>query len=594
MSKVNLQECSVDEVRGVWDKAGKLLGVLSMAGDVVSMGAMSSSATSFQDAVASWYPCDLANTVIGSPPRDAAGGVHGVLGAGLTAAVCNATVGRMTTAAAVNGYVQFPIRVDMAKESFDISFDVIGSAPGAHTYFAGSADFSSAETGLLLRAETTGKMRVFMANGAVIPAALGVGVTAATVFDGASHKVSIKWDFISQLLLVYVDGAVQLSLHRPAEDPGVWSRDWMFGSNKAGITCLAVQIGHFNIVRKAGACLPHTATAMAVAYAAAPGDLRALFPLKSLALGVGVQGQSNQLGQGVTAGVNIKDGAPLMDPIKRSGQVGKRSAFIKAAEVLGTGGYVMHPYNNAKGGSSLLHSWVGDVSDYVLNGWAKKGTFKAFGGTIYKADMSDQNGIIQMTKAPGPGVVDGALTWSVFGVDDGYRGVANENSVYFDPCGNHAASNESIRLFKSLAPKAPYIHCIGGGETDASMGVTRDKYAAALLVSARVARRAGADAVQLGFTFGTVAPFTAIYDSTLEPALSDALALLAGESWARAGFNFRKIVGAVLPTAPASGPGFQDNGVADRGIHGLDAAYDAAGLGWGAELLKIAREIEAA
>jgi hypothetical protein len=527
-----------------------------------------------------YFPCDAARANASAGPIDASGNGHNMsLGGALLPATCWANAGYATTAAAANGHFASTFQMNYQTDMMVMSFVMNMAAPGGLVFFAGSCDYLPAETGLILGTSNDGKLRVYMCTGTSTITPAFIGGANPVVADGTDHKIGIAYDYPRRAFYVWVDGTLVLSATNSIlSTAAAWTRPWIFGCNKAGTAAQVVKFKQINLYGRTSGRLPANINNVMSTYATTPQDIGKLFDQRTKGMAFFMAGQSNQTGQGVTAGLNTGLGTPIQDPTYPNGQVGKRSFFPSMAAVLGAASYKMDVYNYAIGGTSVVDSWVGRVRNWAAGMWVKSGTFVASGGRFYKAAMASQINITnQVSINPSANLVDAAagVTWTDVGPDTGFRGVATDkSSPFWDPNGNIAAmltgvaSCDSTRKFAYLA----------WGETDANMAVSSADFASALIALTAALLAAGVHKVGIGFTLGTPA-YAAYYDSTLIPGVDTAVAAFVKTGQVYKALNMYKAFG-VLPVNPASGIGTQ----ADA-LHGNDAIYDLAGTALGNDAL---------
>ena len=487
--------------------------------------------------------------------------------------------GYYSSYAVANSYATSTVRPNWATDMMVGAFTVNMAAPAGLVFFAGSMTFgSTSEVGLLFGCASDGLLKVWVSGGgAYTTNANGLlGAGAGTVADGTDHKVVWAWDYKTRGLYVWVDGVLQYSLQgvlSAAPNPlGQWVSPLYYGANKTGVTGIASKFSSVLEYYQTGGVLPVNIGNLASTYSSSPQDFARLFDSATKDVDFFIAGQSNQQGQGPAVATNSTGyGSPIKDPTWPNGASGKRSSWPAFCARMGLYKYKANVKNYAVGSTSIVESWCGRVRDYTVGMWLKLGTFAAQGGRIYKitAAASGNNSIAQSTISTlSNGATDGAFTWSDFGADTGFRGVASQGSVYWDPSGNISALLTAIGASDSTR-KMLYI---AWGETDANISVSRADYKTGLVNLTNVALSAGVSGVMLGHTFGTPGAFYPIYDSNLVPGLNDAVASFSGDYRVTAGGQLYRAFG-VMPTNPASGLGVQADG-----LHGNNAAYDAAGV----------------
>lgn len=112
-----------------------------------------------------YFPLDAARTNLTTGPMDVSGnGRHMSLGAGITAAEANANAGYATTKAVVNGHLSTQLQASWATDLIVMAFVINMAAPAALAFLAGSNDYVTTECGLSFGVAADGKLRVFVAG----------------------------------------------------------------------------------------------------------------------------------------------------------------------------------------------------------------------------------------------------------------------------------------------------------------------------------------------------------------------------------------------------------------------------------------------
>lgn len=521
-----------------------------------------------------WYPADASRVSLTQGPVDASGnGLQATLNAGLSAANCYANSGYFSTVAGATGHVLTDFTWDFSSDIAIIAAVVNWAAPGTLSFCMGNSVATAAEVGFAVGA-STGLLRLYVqASGSSAQKNIPVG----TLADGTDHDLIIAYDYRQRALYVYVDGVLALSEQYAlslANGVTVPTRAWTFGSSSPSTTSAVVKFKQVNLFKMTGGVMPVNLNAIAAAYHTAPGNITAQFNAAQKSLGLFVVGQSNETGQGVTAGVNATGaGTPLQDPCKPNGQNNKRSWAPSAAPVFGAAGYKVDWMTYALGGTGIRDSWIGYLDFWTSGGFVKQGSYRISDGAVWRCALADQVVLGTCANAPtGIANVTGADTipWVYVSpwTSQYPRGLQARGGALYDPNGNIAALVAGIRAYDG--PRK-VVH-ISFGQTDSTLACSRADYAGALIALTQHVLSVGATKVGIGQSlYGSTV--SAYYDSTLVPGVLDALAAFSSDARVFAGLNFYKALG-VLPTNPASGLGLQNETPA---LHGNDAAYDVAG-----------------
>jgi hypothetical protein len=104
---------------------------------------------------------------------------------------------------------------------------------------------------------------------------------------------------------------------------------------------------------------------------------------KRIFLAIG-PGQSNENGSGQTPDYNHAFGCPLHAPVAPLGNVTRRSAWPRLAEIMGKRGVWTNVYNAAVGSTSIIHCWTGVLRTWVAGMQVQPGTYVLNGGNVYK------------------------------------------------------------------------------------------------------------------------------------------------------------------------------------------------------------------
>lgn len=303
-----------------------------------------------------------------------------------------------------------------------------------------------------------------------------------------------------------------------------------------------------------------------------------------------VIGQSNETGQGLTAGANLGAGSPVMDPTKPNGQAGKRSWYPSMARELGKNGINLAVYNYALGGSGLVYCWAGCITTWSSGMLVKKGMYaKSSDGGLWRANVaSTVSGPAAANEPSGTSDATGADTipWVYIGLASAYEnGVVSRSSALFDPMGQLSAVKSAAQGYTG----GKRVLMVSFGQTDATMSypgngakVTRALYSAALQEVALWAAESGVfDVVLLGHSFSGDGTMNGYYTSTIVPGLEDAIAATASNSKIKPGVNLYAALGA-LTVNDASGNGLQADG-----LHAQDNVYESAGVHHAARILEV-------
>jgi hypothetical protein len=297
-------------------------------------------------------------------------------------------------------------------------------------------------------------------------------------------------------------------------------------------------------------------------------------------IGLFVVGQSNETGQGLTAGYNTGFGPPIVDPTKPNGQAGKRSWYPTLARLMADKGAWLDVFNYALGGSSVVYTWVGCITPWASGMLTKKGMYaRTSDGGLWRADLANaSSGPAASVEPAGTSNTTGADTipWTYIGnfAALGYAlGVVSRKSPLFDPTGQLGAIKTAAQAYAFRRWLDFSI-----GQTDATMSypslggkVTRGLYSSALQELALWAIETGLfERVFLGHSCSGDSTMNGYYDTVTVPGTADALAALALYPQVVAGANLYKALGA-LTVNDASGNGLQSDG-----LHMQDNMYEAS------------------
>lgn len=514
-------------------------------------------------------------------PLDKSGrNLHCTLSAGLSAANCWANAGYASSLAAANGNFYVPRAnwpLDITTDAFVIAMTVNLATPASLTFFAGNSTVSNPDRGIVLGSTSGGPLRLYVRTDVNSYDLGSLGVIA----DAADHDIVIAGDWWNKSIYVWIDGALVLSkLGAWAGTDGVSLSGFCFGQGKVGgATGLAVKFKEIALWRSAFGTLPNNLAAAATAYHATKQDIVPLLALPKDRVGLFVLGQSNESGQGVTAGTNTGAGHPIQDPTKPYGQSAKRSYYPSMAAALGAKSVWLDIGNYGRGGASVRECFVGNIRPWANGMYIKRGSYITSNGGLWRSNIASFVTSTASTVAPaGTADTTGADTipWVyVRAATDADVGLQSPASPLFDPNGELAAIAAAAAAYPG---RKWFDFAIGQTDGDANYATTRLQFSTCLQYIAQWAQAVGFEKIFLGFTCSGDTPMNAVFDSTLIPGLQDALAALAGNPKVVAGINVRAALGA-LPTSPVSGIGLQADAA-----HMNDAGYDAAGAIKGAQL----------
>lgn len=538
----------------------------------------------------------LCNDTSGAMRDRSGGGGHIVPGSGATNAFANS--GYFTSTAGSNGHGFIPAAywsVDMAVDSFFISFGVKMAAPGANQNLIGFSNGSTA-AGVYFSARSS--------SAAILPiiAAGGSGYTGVTGYpatvvgthcDNTDHHIALAYDAPSRTVYYWADGAIKLVIPN-CVSPGsssVSTLGFAFGAandNAGGsVTAVAAQFRHFRMMKWASSGLPLNIGAIAYrswAYPqlelSAPDIANA--PVKRLSLAW--VGQSNEAGSSDFPDSTIGGtGSPQRDNITPTGLTSitpatNSSWHCRLSRLLGERGVWLDTINTARGTTSITQHWCGQfvgwttVTTYGLGAYMVAAS-KIFKLTAITASASvGSSGVSEPTWPSSGTVADGDLTWTYVRAAtaaDVIGTVLTESNPLFDPNGYFAAINTSLST-RAVGDKAVAISL---GQTDKTLNTTQAQFQAGYESAIAWARARGWK-VFVGFTCnGTTAGLNAWLSGTGQPGKNAAFATYANDPNVLQGADLLSSLGALAVSTVAIG-------LRSDQLHLNSFGRDAAAAAW--------------
>lgn len=455
------------------------------------------------------------------------------------------------------------VQFALSAQSILFSLRMNKAAPAGTEYLCGCGQ--GASQGFYISVLSTGKVQVSVVTSIGLQ---GMGTPSSAVFaDGTDHVLTFLLDSLSKRLILYIDGVISDVLQSAFSGSTTVIQNLALGAiNGAFTTTYAAKLSGIHMMAWPGG-LPLNINAIVGLMAQSP---HLPVPASMLPTFTGTRiletvfGQSNELGNGPTKSQNLSIGVPLKD-------VSNRSAWPLLAELAGRRGVWLDTHNQARGGTSIVDSWVGVIKAWVSGLNVAKGTYLLSSGGIWKCNVASTG--VSTTQPTGTADTTGAdaIPWLYLGVPGiaDVAGVLASTHARFDPNGYVAAAVGGLNAAVGFTTK---VAIISFGQTDYTLQNSRALFAAAYRSITDYCLSLGAK-VGIGFTCYYPAG-EAYFQSTLIPGMQDALASYAGNPNVFAGANWRAALG-VLATNPASGPGLQADAT-----HMNDAAYTLASAAW--------------
>lgn len=510
----------------------------------------------------------LCNDTSGAMRDRSGGGRHLVPGSGATNAFANS--GYFTSTAGSGGHGFIPAStwsVDMAVDSFFISFGVKMAAPGANQNLLGFSNGSTA-AGVYFSARQSSAaiLPVIAAGGAGYSGVTGYPASVVgTHCDNTDHHIALAYDAPSRTVYYWVDGAIKLVIPN-CVNPGASSVSTLglalgaANDNGGGaVTAVAAQFRNLRLMKWAGAGLPLNIGALAYQSWANPQiEMTAQYVAgeASKRLSLAWIGQSNESGSSDIPDYTIGGvGSPQRDSITATGLTSVTPAtnsswHCRLSRLLGERGVWLDTINTARGTTSITQHWCGQYVGWGATTTYGLGAYMVAAGKVYKLTAIAAAAMIGSSSGteptwPGAGtVVDGDLTWTYQRAATGadvIGTVLTESNPLFDPNGYFAAISTSLAA-RAVGDKAVAISI---GQTDKTLNTTQAQFQAGYESAIAWARARGWK-VLVGFTCnGTTTGLNAWLSGTGQPAKTAALATYAGDSQVLAGADLLAALGAI-------------------------------------------------
>lgn len=502
--------------------------------------------------------------------------------------------GYLTTAPTIGGATLRPPRLSWnpARESFIMGFVLKKATPGANQNILALNGNNGAgySGGWYLSHRTGGGLRLLPVITETSPyydeRHAYDTVDAFTTATAADVHVTIAYDHVLGIYYIYKDGIISTETsafkmtgpYAPAD--AVLAGPLAFGSSSSLSTFYDAQFRAFQFYKFAsGSGLPINIGEVALALSKAPATPLpdASFAFRKRAIRVSIVGQSLEGGGGTSNYRNRTHGfgCPLVDSIRPQG--GMSSPWPIVASTLGRRGTWLEVANTARGGTSIVETWVGHCRAYAAGLVVKLGSYVTYNGRTYKATSvlgSTSNLSNRKTLTQNPVTGEANVVWTDLGVslarDTDGRVYEPTDTGRWDPNGvlldamNRAHPNGAVtgNYLTSVAPNTGYdINAVfvSLGQEDASIQTTGDEYRQGLLRACEYMMSNGLRVV-LGMTSrmrtASFATQDAKYTTDLIPAWQSVCTALASNPLFHVGPNVADLLGGAMGVETGTGEDF--------------------------------------